>query len=43
MALQRVPFSKYLVDNGFVSKEQLDEALKVQKRAVSTLKISIRP
>lgn len=32
MALQRVPFTKFLVDNGFVTQDQVEEALKVQQQ-----------
>jgi type IV pilus assembly protein PilB len=32
MALQRVPFTKYLVDNGYATQEQVDEGLNVQKQ-----------
>jgi type IV pilus assembly protein PilB len=32
MALQRVPFAKFLVENDYVSQDQIDEALKVQQQ-----------
>lgn len=32
MALQRVPFAKFLVDNGYVQPDQMEEALKVQQQ-----------
>lgn len=32
MAVQRVPMVQYLLDKGYVTKEQVDEALKLQKQ-----------